>query len=135
MGLKKLLKKAKKKVKKAINLNPLVPGSKAQKKLSGAAKKALPVAAALGGTGAVSAAQNAAQNILPGSNLTQPGGFFDSLGDLFEKAKRIGGILEGTAPGDAPVQPVQPRPQGMNPTILIGAAAVVVVVLIARKGT
>lgn len=134
MGLKKFLKKVKKTIKKAVNLNPLIPGSKAQKKLSDAAKKGIPVVAALGGAPAINAATQSALNILP-TSITQPGGFFDDIGNALAQARKIAEQLSGGTPSAAPPLPTESEaPKGLNPnTVLIGAAVVLGVVVLARR--
>ncbi len=131
MGLKKFLKKAKKTLKKAVNANPLVPGSHAQKKLSNAAKKGIPLVAAVGGPSAVGAAQAALLGNAPGA---LGGGFFDDLSGALKKARDIADALNGgNGNAAAPLPQEAPAPKGISPTLVMGGLAVVAVVLLARK--
>jgi hypothetical protein len=151
MGFLKKLKKAVKKVGKFVGkTNPLIPGGAAQKQLAKVAKSALPVVAGLAGASALTAAAGGATGAGT-SGKQAPGGFLDGvfgtvhdvLGGIGDVANQAGGILEQFSPDKQqgpvygpPAPGAQASAGSSSPTlkyVLIGAAAVGLVILLTRK--
>lgn len=149
MGLKKFLKKAKKVVKKvakvAVAAHPLVPGSKASKAVSLAAKKGLPIAVSMGGGALLAGATKAAggSHLLGGfGDIAQTiGGYADQAGQFIEGVQgalgydqpgTVGTTGGGPSASGGSSDGGAPQKSNMMPLVLI-AAGVLAVVLLSRR--
>ena len=147
MGLKKFLKKAKKTLKKvakvAVAANPLIPGSKASKAVSLAAKKGLPIAVGMSGVGLLGGASKAAggSNLLGGfGDVVQTiGGYADQAGQIIDSVQgalgydQPGTVGGGGGPSGSDMGPSSGgQKSNMMPLVLI-AAGVLAVVLLSRR--
>lgn len=136
----KKLKKLTKPLKKLVDLNPLIPGSKAQKKLSKAAKKLLPIAAGFAGGGLSSGFMGGGQAV-GGGFLDDVFGAADSF--LSKAGKYKEGLQEqfGYAPTPQDQFPLPQAPAPMQedtlrkmlPWIAGGGALLLIVLMMQRR--
>lgn len=131
MGWFKKLKKSVKKItKSAGKLNPLIVGGKAQKQLSAAAKKGIPIVLGAGGGAAVTSAFTGIVG-----NTSGLDGFLSNLSGTIGKVRDAVGAFEGT-PGYIPPAPDEQAPtqSNMTPLLIAGGAVALLLVMSSRKG-